>query len=527
MVEPSALAGLGRTPIPGDQPAGEYAADDTEFEEIRAEVLKDPVREITDWGRVVPRATQILERRSKDFTAGAYLTAGLLETKGYPGLLDGLAILTGLHETFWDNGFPPVPKRLRGRANAIQWLVERCGIWIERNGAQPADRDAIAACIQVCSDLEKTLGERFTEGDVGAGGIIRALREQFERLPSPEEAASAAVLSAAPAGATPSAAPAAARASADDLEIRSESDAHMLVFKTAAFLRQKEPESPTPYRLVRAFRWAAIAAAPPATGGLTQIIPHSAETNALLRRAYEASDWAELLEFAEDAFRQGSPLWLDIQRFTVTALENLGPGYAAIRDGVLEEVRGLLRRIPSLPELRFSDESPFADPETRVWLAESLGQEPAGGSAPRSGAAVAPAAEGIDPAALAEARKEARRLIKDGDFRGAQGAIAATVDCPSTPRADFLVRLEVATLCADLGRDRLAVPMLQALDETVRAHDLESWEPALATRVLESMYRATKRQAEQRGATPDLAGHVEEIFARLCRVDPGAAAEID
>jgi type VI secretion system ImpA/VasJ family protein len=301
----------------------------------------------------------------------------------------------------------------------------------------------------------------------------------------------------------------------------------MLVFKTAAFLRQKEPASPTPYRLVRVFRWAGIGAAPPATDGLTQIIPPSAETNALLRRAHEARDWAGLLESAEDAFRQGSPLWLDVQRFTVTALENLGPGYAAIREGVLEEVRGLLRRMPSVPELRFRDESPFADPETRVWLAESLGQDTAGAGAAHSGAAVAPVAEGIDPAALAEARREARRLVKDGDFRGALDAIAATVDRPGSRRADFLVRLEVATLCADLGRDRLAVPMLQALDDTIRAHDLEGWEPALATRVLESMYRATKRQAGQRGATPDLAGRVEDLFARLCRIDPGMAAKID
>jgi type VI secretion system protein VasJ len=524
MVEPSALAGLGRTPIPGDQPAGEYAADDTEFEEIRAEVLKDPVREITDWGRVVPRATQILERRSKDFTAGAYLTAGLLETKGYPGLLDGLAILTGLHETFWDNGFPPVPKRLRGRANAIQWLVERCGTWIERKGAQPADRDTIAACLQVCGDLEKTLGERFTEGDVGAGGILRALREQFERLPSPEEAAAAPVAGAATNQAASSATPV---ASSGDLEIRSQSDAQLLIFKMAAFLRQKEPASPTPYRLVRVFRWAGIGAAPPTTDGKTQIIPPSAETNALLHGAYDARNWSGLLESAEDAFRQGSPLWLDVQRFTVTALENLGPGFAAIREGVLEEVRGLLRRIPSLPELHFRDDSPFADPETRVWLAESLGQEAAGGGAPRSGSASAPVAEGIDPAALAEARTEAMRLVKDGDFRGALDAIAAAVTRPGSPRGDFLVRLEVATLCADLGRDRLALPMLQALDDTVRAHDLETWEPALATRVLESMYRATKRQAGQRGATPDLAGRVEEFFARLCRIDPGTAAKID
>jgi hypothetical protein len=85
----------------------------------------------------------------------------------------------------------------------------------------------------------------------------------------------------------------------------------------------------------------------------------------------------------------------------------------------------------------------------------------------------------------------------------------------------------VATLCVELGRDRIAVPILQALDESAQSRGLEILEPTLATRLLESLYRASKRLAGQRGAPPDLAGRVEEIFARLCRVDPGAAAGVD
>jgi type VI secretion system ImpA/VasJ family protein len=359
---------------------------------------------------------------------------------------------------------------------------------------------------------------------VSAGTLVRALREQLERLPAPDEPAAAAAD--APAAAPAAAAPASAPVSSGDLEIKSQSDAQILAFKLAAFLRQKEPMSPTAYRLVRVFRWGGIATAPPATDHKTQIIPPSAETVALLRRIAESRDWGGLLEAAEDAFRQGSPLWLDVQRFTATALENLGPSYAGVRDGVVAEVQALLRRLPSLPELRFKDDTPVADPETRVWLAESLGQEaPAG--APARGGSSAAAAEGIDPAKLAEARQEARRLVKDGNLRGALDALAGAVARPDGARGDFLVRLEVASLCADLGRDRLAVPMLQALDDTVRSHGLERWEPALATRVLESLYRATKRLAGQRGAAPDLAGRVEELFARLCRVDPAAAASAD
>jgi hypothetical protein len=136
-------------------------------------------------------------------------------------------------------------------------------------------------------------------------------------------------------------------------------------------------------------------------------------------------------------------------------------------------------------------------------------------------------AEGIDPAVAAQALQDARRLVKAGDLRGALDALAGTVAQPGTLRGDFLMRLEIASLCAELGRDRLAAPMLQALDAMVCAHGLETWEPALATRVLESLYRSTKRLAGQRGAAPELAGRAEELFARLCRIDPAAAAGID
>jgi type VI secretion system protein VasJ len=524
-LDPSPLAAVGRDPIPGSARAGESASDDPSFEELRAEVQKDPVREVTDWGRVVTLASEVLEQRSKDFTAGAYLAVGLLETRGYPGLLDGLAILTGLHEVFWDDGFPPLPKRLRGRANAVQWMVERAATWIERRAAEPADREAIAACLQACSDLDKVLGERFPEGDVGAGTLLRALREQLERLPQPNEPGAAAAPAATAPAASVAAEPAApAAGSGTDLEIRSQSDAQLLIFKIAAFLRQKEPTSPTPYHLVRAYRWTGIATAPPASEGKTQIIPPAAETVALLRRTLEARDWAGLLEHAESAFRAGSPLWLDLQRFVATALDGLGPSYAGVRDGVVAELRALLRRLPGLVELRFRDDLPFADPETRVWLSESLGEE----AGPAVRAPTAPAsAEGVDPETLAQARREARRLVKDSDLAGALAALAPAVDRPGTPRAEFLVRLEVASLCAELGRDRLAFPMLQALDETVRHHGLEAWEPALATRVLEALYRSTKRLAGQRGASPDLAARAEETFVRLCRVDPAAAAGVD
>jgi len=535
MSDPSPRAANALAAVPGDNPAGQQISDDPEFEALRGEVMKDPVRgQVIDWKKVVPLATELLQKRSKDFTVASYLAVALLETDRYAGLADGLQILEGLIQTFWDNGYPSVPKRLRGRANSLLWMSERAGKWVERRGAEVRDREGLAHCVQICTDLDKALAERFPDGDVGVGALSRSLREALERLPAEMETVAQTQEAAAPlsgassaVGGVPASAPALApsgSAPADGLEVRSQSDALILVFKIAAFLRQSEPSNPAGFRLVRALRWSGIEELPPANAGKTQLIPPHEDTVLALRRLHDAGNWAGLLEEAESSFQAGSPLWLDLHRYSAAALAGLGDAYASAREGVHGEVRALLRRLPQLADLRFRDDTPFADAETRRWLTEDLGAEPAPASV-----AAAPAATpaGVDEALLSAARQAARKLVKSGDMRGALEALSAVLPEPGTLRGDFLARLEVAVLFAESGRERLAAPLLEALDETLRGRTLEEWDPALAARVLQALYRCSKRLAGQRGATPALAERVEEIYARLCRLDPAAAAALD
>ena len=79
----------------------------------------------------------------------------------------------------------------------------------------------------------------------------------------------------------------------------------------------------------------------------------------------------------------------------------------------------------------------------------------------------------------------------------------------------------------DTRRERLALPLFEALDEEVATHHLEQWEPALAAQLLRALYRCQRRVADRRGAPPEAAGAAEAIYRRLCRVDPVAAAGLD
>jgi type VI secretion system protein ImpA len=64
------------------------------------EVIEEP-----NWREVREKSLELL-RRSKDLRVALYLALGLLKTDGLAGLRDGLAVLRGLLERFWDNLYP-------------------------------------------------------------------------------------------------------------------------------------------------------------------------------------------------------------------------------------------------------------------------------------------------------------------------------------------------------------------------------------------------------------------------------------
>jgi len=58
-----------------------------------------------NWREVREKSSELL-KRSKDLWAAMYLTISLLKLEGIPGLRDGLSLLRGLLERFWDNLYP-------------------------------------------------------------------------------------------------------------------------------------------------------------------------------------------------------------------------------------------------------------------------------------------------------------------------------------------------------------------------------------------------------------------------------------
>lgn len=118
--------------IPGDNPAGQNLQYSGLHDEIREARREDEDleqgawkhdRKSADWSRVIGLATEALAARTKDLQVAAWLAEALVKTNGFIGLRDGLRVMRGLLELFWDNVYPEIDEGdLEARANAVAWM---------------------------------------------------------------------------------------------------------------------------------------------------------------------------------------------------------------------------------------------------------------------------------------------------------------------------------------------------------------------------------------------------------------------
>ncbi len=509
-------------PIAGGNPAGAAARFDPEYQALAGEVgkLDAPSGGEVNWKRVVQDAGTLLQKRSKDLVIAAYLAHALHVTNGVGGLLTGMVLVAESMERYWDTMFPEV-KRPRGRANALQWFVEKTAIALQTASPGPLEEmEGLEAAVRRLSQVARDkLGELCPAFGPVLEPVVQlkaaAAPPEPPPAPTPEPEPEPAGEARAPAPvATPAfAAPAAnAPASAADALDFLRNVGSSLV-SAAATMRLADAADPQAYRILRIGLWLHLASPPPAAGGKTQIPPPPELLRSQFATLVQNQKWNVLIEETESAAMQHR-FWLDLQRMSWQALSALGSSHGRARDTVASEVRSLLARMPQLPTLSFGDGTPLADPQTKSWIEDQV-QASSGAPARSAGAAEDPG----QAERLAEAKKllaasqvaEALALLRDEAAHGRSG------------RARFLVRVETARLAAGAGLAAVAKALYEELDREATAHRLDEWEPAIAAECLKGLLASARALAKDpRGASPDLT----DAYRRLCRVDPAAAHEV-
>ncbi len=526
LAESEAAAATWLEPIPGDNPAGSDVRYEAGYEIARLEIAK--MESVTDstvqWKLVHDHASSLLRTKAKDLLMAAYMTFAKLKQSGIREFVVGLMVLHGLLETYWDG---LLPERLRGRANAMSWMVDQLDKALGEIKLEPKDRADVLSLQKAVSRIAGSSRERMGSEGPSFGPVSERIQRMLLAVPEekpappppPPQAAkptSAPAPSATPAAAQAQGAPvpsAAAPSSPEGVTTFLQESGRNLV-TAANQLRGASTTNPTAYRLMRVGLYVHLEGAPPSDpGGKTQIPPLPAPKRTQLATLEANGKWEALLEESEGALPTAR-FCLDLHRYTHVALERLGEAHFAARQIVVSELAAVLGRMPQVIELAARDGTPLSDGDTKTWITQIV----LAGTGAAAPAAAGPAGSADDAKLFAEVRG----LLVGGKAIEAMRIGQGCIDAATSPRQRFVRRLGLAGALLEGNQPMLARGLFAALERELREHDLFAWEPELAGRCLEGFVRAIRATAKA-GARYEQA---DVVYERLCLVDPTAAARL-
>jgi len=511
------LAELGKQPIRPDQPAGDDVRYDPQYEELQAEVDKfssPSASGAVDWEKVVN-----LSQKSKDLLVASYLAIALIQTKKFEGVEIGSRIYRDLVEGHWEALFP-TKARMRGRVAAIEWWAEKAEGVLEQLPKGPFAEERINALNENLRKVDQLLSEYLEEAP-----SIRPLLDFVGSLdaiaPPPEpkapEPRPALVAPQAPEGSlgTLGAEPSAATAEEGPVEVNSPETAQAVLEKAmgdiarlAGYYREENLSNPTAYRLARVAAWSALDSLPPSEDGRTNIPPPYA-VDSLRGLLGEGQDEA-VVKSAEENLPE-CIVWLDLNFWASEALARLGEGHQAAAEAVRGETALLLRRLPGLEDLKFSDGTPFAGDDTREWL-KGLSAGSGGAAEGSAGAAADPAAKGA---------RQARELIAGGRTAEAVRRMQQGLRGGGSRKDAFHWRVALCRLLAETPEARHALPHIEEILKEIDLFRLEEYDPELALKGLKVAWDGYRANA---ALVPE--EKVAEIQGRIARVDVSAAMSL-
>ncbi len=289
----------------------------------------------------------------------------MFRTAGFPGLKEGLETIEIIFKEYWEQSYPPV-SRLAARKNSLEWMNLRVGEQVEAGGSFSADWYLLTALDELLKNLVALIGEKFGAEPPSISAITRAVQTRLKSTKPPAQPA----------------APGAATAAVDE-GITSDSQAEELSGKVSDYYFAQSPQSMIAHRLPRLMRWGGLENEPPNERGKTMLPPPRPNLRIELDNLVGSSNWPDLLTRTREMFFEDAcHFWLDLGRFADQALEGLGSEVQPLRTALQRDLGGLVERIPKLPELMFSDGTPFADDTTRKWIEGTVRASLASGASP-------------------------------------------------------------------------------------------------------------------------------------------------
>ena len=492
-------------PVSADNPTGTDPGYDDDFQQMREEVNKLSGADTT---LTCELAEKLLTSQCKDVRVATYYIWARLHRDGEAGLADGLSLLAGLITRFGESLHP---LRAASRKTALEWIsgsrvLDSLSLYPE---VEKTDFTRIVGALTVIEHAlnnwdeasHPQLGALFTTLEnrlVQSGGMNAVVPQNSSSSFSTPESNSAPSLRA----------------------VQSGRDLMEQAKTLAKYLRDQPQGWLSGHHLIKSVRWDTVHELPPLdASGRTRLMPPRPEYRAQLKRLYLQQSWLELLEQAESMFGEGvNHFWLDVQWYLHQALTKSGTPYEGWATCITQDLNLLLTRLPGLETLSWSDGTPFADEVTQSWINQHV-LESASGWDNETAAAVTSGEDDI-----LQLESEA---LTQADSDGVETALRWLQSRPgiSTPRHQWLIRLVMARVAEQYGKNDMALHLLGELDNGGAALTLQQWEPEL---IFEVKARRLKllRMKNQRGDGNKnrLLTEMDNLLSGLIALDPARAA---
>lgn len=492
-------------PINDNEPTGEDPGYDDDFQRIREEVNK---LSGIDTGLICQLAEKLLTGTCKDLRVITFYVWARLHQDGESGFAQGIELLAAMLAQF---GTRLHPRRERSRKSALEWLgssrVTDClslypevdmsvmqritaALLLAEQTLQRFDEDARPDL----SGLYQALDNRLVQSG-GANSLVPQTSREENTTPAP--ASSAPMMNAVTSG----------RDLLDQAKV------------LAKYLRDQPGGWLAGHHLLKSVRWDTLTELPPLdASGRTRLVPPKPDNRAHLKRLYLQKSWSELLEHTDTLLAQGvNHLWLDVQWYAWQALVKLDND--SVRADILcRDLEGLLARLPGLEALAFSDGTPFADEVTLNWIKENvLDDMPGWKDEP-----VTATASNSDDVLMLEPE-----VLAKADSEGIEAALSwLQVQLGYTSSRDrWLMRLLMARVSEQYGKNEMALHLLGELDVSARELTLEQWVPKLmfevkARRLKLLRGKAGRSEADKIRLQPEM----DSLLSGLISLDPARAA---
>ncbi len=544
---------IGANPVSDANPCGENIRYEPEFEQLEAELAKQEslTAETVDWQLVAKLSAQIIDNSSKDLLVGTYLCQALLMTEGISGLAVGLHVLNELVDNYWDGLFPPL-KRMRARQTAFTWLAEKSGQYLSDHQPGASHGEAILEAADAIKALDGLLVEKMGDQAPLLTDISRPLknykqsalaeREKAEKaaqsIPgtvaekAPEVAAEDTGSKAAetppplvPKAPVASAPKASLEAPVVSGAIENDADSKKILRQLQSTMRDISSfwintrlSDPRPYRQARVAAWMVVENLPPDNDGVTQINPPAPERLKFFQSQQEKKDYAGLIPELEKTLAR-SPFWLGGHFLVVKSLRQLGGEYDDAVQTIIRELGNFLDRLPGAVQLSFSDGTPFADDQAKMWLDAEV-------SGSRGSSSQSSDSSQSDGDEWSSALSAAKQLAAGGDTEQAIQLLNDRILSSAQLRDQFQWRCALAELLLQTGNAETAASILEQVEKQGSEMRLADWEPSLLAKIYNLLYQSYQKQKKLKKDDKSLDARLEHAFEQLCWFDPIAALSV-